>query len=432
VGAAISPIADSERRPPQPGDIVRVRSRTYLVESVEAGGDPVVSAVCLDDDGQGDPLEVVWTLELATEILGKDVWKSIGKKGFDSRRCFAAYIHTLRWNCVTATDPRLFQCSFRAGIRLDAYQLECLRKAPLLPRVNLFIADDVGLGKTIEAGLIASELLLRRSVREIVVACRPTMLPQWKDLLATGIAPQHVALILDAIAEVREYAIDPAQIFDLVLSGPEVPGINTADTLTTPRMLIADTRREVLMIGYAVHNAKPIFELLASRMEKDNVRVLFCIEIGRRMGDTSLDSEIGRRFACEFREKHWPRPILPKIYYDPRSLSQDPVHRSSLHAKCLLTFAEYRYTQRRPLGADFQKKRSSSCLNNIQASIIADNRWLLLPRLTLRMLPVDATSRSAFCFVTPTVLRLLSYFEGLISKTQMKLASSAAEANAGD
>ena len=60
---------------------------------------------------------------------------------------------------------------FRAGIRLDAYQLEPLRKALMLPRVNLFIADDVGLGKTIEAGLIARELLLRRKVRYIVVAC---------------------------------------------------------------------------------------------------------------------------------------------------------------------------------------------------------------------------------------------------------------------
>ena len=89
----------------------------------------------------------------------------VAKKGFDPPRLFAAYLHTLRWNCVTATDPRLFQSPFRAGIQLDAYQLEPLRKALLLPRVNLFIADDVGLGKTIEAGLIARELLLRKKVR---------------------------------------------------------------------------------------------------------------------------------------------------------------------------------------------------------------------------------------------------------------------------
>ena len=54
-----------------------------------------------------------------------------------------------------------------------------------MPRVNLFIADDVGLGKTIEAGLIARELLLRRRIDRIVVACPPSMLDQWRDEMET-------------------------------------------------------------------------------------------------------------------------------------------------------------------------------------------------------------------------------------------------------
>jgi len=58
-----------------------------------------------------------------------------------------------------------------------------VRKALRLPRVNLFIADDVGLGKTIEAGLIARELLLRKKVREIVVSCPPSMLLPWQEEL---------------------------------------------------------------------------------------------------------------------------------------------------------------------------------------------------------------------------------------------------------
>ena len=89
-------------------------------------------------------------------------------------------LNTLRWSCTTATDPSLFQAPFRAGIKIDAYQMEPLRKALLLPRVNLFIADDTGLGKTIEAGLIVRELLLRRKVRTIVVAAPPSVLEQWK------------------------------------------------------------------------------------------------------------------------------------------------------------------------------------------------------------------------------------------------------------
>src|SRR4051794_28355089 len=58
--------------------------------------------------------------------------------------------------------------------------MEPLRKALRLPRVNLFIADDTGLGKTIEAGLIARELLLRKKANTIVVAAPPSVLEQWK------------------------------------------------------------------------------------------------------------------------------------------------------------------------------------------------------------------------------------------------------------
>jgi len=69
----------------------------------------------------------------------------------------------------------------------DAYQLEPLCKALLLPRVNLFIADDVGLGKTIENGLIARELRLRNKIRDIIIiCCPPSMLLQWQDEMANG------------------------------------------------------------------------------------------------------------------------------------------------------------------------------------------------------------------------------------------------------
>ena len=40
-----------------------------------------------------------------------------------------------------------------------------------MPRVNLLIADDVGLGKTIEAGLVVQELLLRHRARTVLVVC---------------------------------------------------------------------------------------------------------------------------------------------------------------------------------------------------------------------------------------------------------------------
>ncbi len=170
---------------PEPGRIAFVRQRRYLVENVMQPPSPgeatLVDLSCLDDDAQGEPLSVLWEHELDAQVLEDDGWSTVARKGFDDPALFAAYLRTLSWNCVTATDPNLFQAPFRAGIRIDAYQLDPLRKALRLPRVNLFIADDVGLGKTIEAGLIARELLLRRRIDRIVVACPPAMLDQWQD-----------------------------------------------------------------------------------------------------------------------------------------------------------------------------------------------------------------------------------------------------------
>ena len=174
-------------RAPAVGELVQVRSRRWLVEEVVApetpGESSLVKLACADDDAQGQSLSVFWNYELDRRILEDEGWTDLAAKGFDSPRRFAAFLHTLRWHCVTATDPNLFQAPFRAGIRIDAYQMEPLRKALRLPRVNLFIADDTGLGKTIEAGLIARELLLRRKANTIVVAAPPSVLEQWKGEL---------------------------------------------------------------------------------------------------------------------------------------------------------------------------------------------------------------------------------------------------------
>src|ERR1700722_3804047 len=192
---------------PSPGLIARVRQRLYLIEGALPPPQPqdctLVRLSCVDDDAQGQQLEVLWEKEVDAEVMKREAWEAIARRGFDQREVFAAYLHTLRWNCVTSTDPKLFQAPFRAGIRLDAYQLEPLRKALLLPRVNLFIADDVGLGKTIEAGLIARELLLRKKVREIVVSCPPSMLLQWQEELEPRFGLMFQILDKDYMKTVR-------------------------------------------------------------------------------------------------------------------------------------------------------------------------------------------------------------------------------------
>lgn len=202
---------------PQTGDIVRVRSRQYLVEGVQPPPVPghdstLIRLSCLEDDAQGEPLEVLWEREIDARLLKGADWDRIASRGFDKAHLFSAYLHTLRWNCVTATDAKLFQAPYRAGIEVKAYQLEPLRMALGRPRVNLFIADDVGLGKTIEAGLILRELLLRQKVQRCVVCVPPSVVRQWKDEMEERFGLTFVIYDRDYVSQVRQergWSINP-------------------------------------------------------------------------------------------------------------------------------------------------------------------------------------------------------------------------------
>lgn len=176
-------ISRADREAPHQGDVIRLRHRQWLVEEVIPPPTPrqltLIKAVCLDDDNQGEPIEALWEMELGAQVVDQKTG-GLGT-AIDEPRLFAAYLHAIKWNSVTATDRELFQAPFRAGIMLQAHQLEPLRRALSLPRANLFIADDVGLGKTIEAGLVLQELILRQRVEFILVSCPASVCLQWRD-----------------------------------------------------------------------------------------------------------------------------------------------------------------------------------------------------------------------------------------------------------
>jgi len=242
------------------GQLVRVRTRHWLVTdepSVSPSG-TWVRLACVDDDAQGEILEVIWEAELDGEIINEEAWAKIGQKGFDDPRQFAAYFNSLRWHCVTSTNPRLFQAPFRAGIRIDAYQLEPLKKALQMPRVNLFIADDVGLGKTIEAGLIASELLLRRRVKDIVVACPPSMLRQWQEELDARFGLRFEIFdraYVDHVRRQRGYAVNPWDTYPRFLVSHR---LLIDETYASPmRVWLDNLRPGSLLILDEAHHAAP-------------------------------------------------------------------------------------------------------------------------------------------------------------------------------
>lgn len=86
-------------------------------------------------------------------------------------------------SAVASGDPHVLtgQAPFRAGIEIEDYQLDPVVRALSMPRTNLLIADDVGLGKTIEAGLVMQELMLRHRARTVMIVCPAGLTLQWCD-----------------------------------------------------------------------------------------------------------------------------------------------------------------------------------------------------------------------------------------------------------
>ena len=177
---------------PEHGQLVEVRQRRYVVTEVRQSTlppDPLksydptpqhrVTLASVEDDALGEELQVIWELELGAQVVeGSDLPQPIG---FDDPLRFDAFMDAVRWGAIASADVRALQAPFRAGIAIEDYQLDPVVRAIQMPRANLLIADDVGLGKTIEAGLVAQELILRHRVRSVLIVCPAALQLQWRD-----------------------------------------------------------------------------------------------------------------------------------------------------------------------------------------------------------------------------------------------------------
>jgi len=74
-----------------------------------------------------------------------------------------------------------FRALAKLSFRPRAYQIVPLIMALRQDTVRLLIADDVGVGKTIEALLIVRELLQRRTIKRFAVVCLPHLCEQWQE-----------------------------------------------------------------------------------------------------------------------------------------------------------------------------------------------------------------------------------------------------------
>ncbi|MBW2122117.1 MAG: DNA helicase [Deltaproteobacteria bacterium] len=173
---------------------VTVRNRRGVISAVEpfdgeSGRLHLVRLEYKDDQIPPDD-QLLWELEPHKNLLEPTALPiSTGTDPMPPED-FDALLRASRW---TATTPYLdpdgkgpldrlpISSPFHGAVQIEDFQLVPLLKALRMPRVNLLIADDVGLGKTVEAGLILSELLLRRRIQRVLILTPASLRLQWRD-----------------------------------------------------------------------------------------------------------------------------------------------------------------------------------------------------------------------------------------------------------
>lgn len=178
---------------PRVGMLATVRNRRGIVAGVEPydGTDGRLHLIHLEykDDQYPSEERLIWELEARGRLVEPLALPDGGSPAMPAED-FDALVRAARW---TAASPYLdpdgsgplerlpISSPFHGAVQVEDFQLVPLLKALQMPRVNLLLADDVGLGKTIEAGLILTELLLRRRIQRVLILTPASLRLQWRD-----------------------------------------------------------------------------------------------------------------------------------------------------------------------------------------------------------------------------------------------------------
>lgn len=176
-----------DRSTPEAGQLVEARRRQWIVSDVERSTlsnatntkpQHFIKLSSVDEDALGEELNVIWEIEPGVRKLENAGLPKFS--GYDDPEKIDAFLDAVRWGAATNADRGFLQAPFRSGITIEDYQLDPLVRAIDMARVNLLIADDVGLGKTIEAGLIVQELIVRHRARSVLVVCPADLQIKWQ------------------------------------------------------------------------------------------------------------------------------------------------------------------------------------------------------------------------------------------------------------
>lgn len=202
-GKADRPTASSAIVNPRVGMLATVRNRRALISSVEpfdgslAGRLHLVTLEYTDPDGIPEET-IIWEREINPSVLEPTALPQVATEPPMLAADFDAMQRSTRWTALSPFLPPVREASlqenrsttdwtppvaspFFGAVQVEDFQLVPLLKALRMPRISLLLADDVGLGKTVEAGLILTELLLRRRIRRVLILCPAALRKQWQQ-----------------------------------------------------------------------------------------------------------------------------------------------------------------------------------------------------------------------------------------------------------
>lgn len=162
-----------------PGTRVIIRDAEWLVRSnkVASNGFQVFEAVGVSDFIQGRQAQFVAELEADLRVLKPEETGLVQDDSPGYRKSLLFVEGHLRQ--TAPTDGSLY-VGHQAAMDVLPFQLDPTLKALKMPRQRLLIADAVGLGKTLEAGILTAELMRRGRARRILVVTTKSMLTQFQ------------------------------------------------------------------------------------------------------------------------------------------------------------------------------------------------------------------------------------------------------------
>lgn len=239
-----------------------------------------------------------------------------------------------------------FRSAAHLGVEPRAYQLVPLMMALKLPVVRLLIADDVGIGKTIEAGLIVREMLDRGLIDRFSVLCPPHLVEQWVSELAEKFDIDAVA-VTSARARSLERGLPAAQsLFEAyphtVVSLDYIKADSRRDEFARacPSLVIVDEAHACIGGDRGRHQRFELLERLASDEERHMLlltatphsgdeaafdRLLGLISpdfAGGPQGDENARTRYARRLAQHYVQRRRP-DITESGWHEKRTF---PVH----------------------------------------------------------------------------------------------------------